>query len=138
MKTFFHNPTIELPANGSRSLTFYFSALKIKSVSGSVSFRLNSGEWITSRAGDAFETLPGELWSSVEFFSTAGGAVEVILGRGAFGGGGGGSGQTLQGTAADPNAAEITPPDPNGAATYFADTGAPALWSWSVTSQLWV
>jgi hypothetical protein len=138
MNTYFSNPTINLAAYGSRTFNQPFDTLKIRSVSGIVLLRLNSGDYIKAAAGDVFTCLPGENWNELEFYSEAGGDLVCIFGRGNLGASGGGSGQTMSGTAPDPNVAGIVPDDANKAATYFADTGSPALWNWSTSTQLWV
>ena len=122
--------------NSGRQQLGQLRSFRVQSLTGTA-IALFDNEQIDLSEGDSFE-LPAGFWKSVEVFAPAGSAATVLYGFASLGGGGSCAGQTLQGTAADPNAAGIVPPDANAAATYFADVASPALWNWSVSSKLWV
>lgn len=46
--------------------------------------------------------------------------------------------QVVIGSAADPNAGDIFPPDKTQPAFYYQDNAAISFWAWSVSGQNWI
>jgi hypothetical protein len=90
-------------ANEHQISTFVnISAIKFKSVTGTVKVSFNRGGEITVTTGDTFQShFPG-VFEQVQVTCAAGGSATIISGLGTFSGGGSGAGGTVQSTTGSP------------------------------------
>jgi hypothetical protein len=122
MKPFF--TAFALSASEERVLPLC-GAIKIFSVSGTVTLSFNAGDAVPVRQGDVFELPFGIVFDKPKVVTTPGSSATVIFGNGSFGGSGGASTGGTAGLTGTGSPEGVQTADPG--TTYF-DTAASGFW----------